>query len=125
MKINCLLKESTEKEPFQYEGTCVNTKLFGYDATYMAHAIDDSMLLKPNYLELTYIQDIGPPAFKKFLATNKKFVMGYLKDLLWLYFPHVDKHYFFTADRRLTIPTEYHEHARLDRGTGFPDMMDD
>jgi hypothetical protein len=101
---------------FYYEGDCVNTEYFEDDATLMSNTIDNSDLLKPEYLEMTDIPSIAPTVLKNHLTSSEKFVMGYYRDLLWIYFSHVDIHYFFTADRSLNIPAMYHETAELDRG---------
>ena len=110
------LLENVSLEMFEYNGSCVNCDIFRYDATRMSNAIDDSQLLKPEYLELTNIFQVSPKSVQKFFTNRKPVVIGYTKNLVWLYYMHVDKHFFYTADDYLKIPEQYFEHNEMDRG---------
>jgi hypothetical protein len=112
-----IIKESDDGfEHFSYEGSCINCSLFHYDATMMSNAIDVSQLLKLEYLGFTNIFQVSPKSVQKFLSNHKPVVLGYYKNLLWLYYPHVDKHFFYVADDYLKISNEHLEHTEQDRG---------
>ena len=117
MRVNKLLKESDGKVVVEYNGSCVKNNIPALnDATFMSNVIDQSELLKTHYLDNTNISEVAPKSVQKFLSGGKKCVIGYHKNLIWIFFSHVDKHFFFTADDYLKIGNEYHETADLDRG---------
>lgn len=119
MKLKHLIETETKKIEFDYEGNCVKHHIpVFYDATVLSNSIADSQLLKPEYLELTNIFEVSPKMVKTFLNKKMDMVLGYHLNFLWIYFNHVDKHYFFlhSKNEALKIDSEYEEHANLDRG---------
>lgn len=118
MKLKHLFETiNTQKIEFDYEGNCVkhNIPVF-YDATTLSNTIADSQLIKPGYLELTNIPEVAPKMVQKYFTNKKDMVIGFKRNFLWIYFNHVDKHFFFLADKELKIPSEFEEHSDLDRG---------
>jgi len=122
MKLKHLLEnEIAERLEFQYEGTCVKSNIPAfYDVSTMATVIGNSQLLKPEFLEQTDIFYKAPKAMQSMLKSGKGVVLGFDHDLVWIYFNHNDKHYFFTADLgyKFKPDTKYYEPNELNRGTG-------